>query len=350
MLSSSLASVVSTPAVNSFAPAGSALNQNVHRSYANAEGCGQSSASALRTLTNARHSRKCTPNMSYVVDIPNAIVLQRSSNQSKVTQIVHTMSTKNPIEAYQNMFGTMQRNYNPPTVSTEAALTDEFGFDLMVDTIGGESGESGERGGSKSGGVESGESGGSGTGERLVAAVGMYTLQAIPTAYNPPTSKPTRPGNWATVLNDYLGPSLTARQQEQVFMQTSKFVVIYDGYPKSTIHLLLIPRPSFFNCLWPKDVERSDLNKVQMLHRAAKELKRHIETSFFQVNGTAVVPSGTLINVGYHEKPSLQRMHIHLISNNFESPNMKTAKHRNSFMTDFFVGLDTFEARVEERL
>ena len=172
-----------------------------------------------------------------------------------------------------------------------------------------------------------------------------YALQSIPMAYNPPTGKPERNGNWAKVLEDYLQPNLTERQQAQIFMSTSRFIVLYDGYPKSTIHLLLIPRPSFFNCLWPKEVQRGDLRRVQLLHRAAKEIKQHVEQQFL-VNCS--VPNGTTVNVGYHEKPSLQRMHIHLISNNFESEHMKTAKHRKSFMTDFFVDVDKFERLVQD--
>jgi hypothetical protein len=129
------------------------------------------------------------------------------------------------------MFGTMLRNYTPPSVSaTAASLTDDFGFAIM----------SGDGGGGGGGG-----DGGDGGGERLVAKVGSYSLQAIPMTYDPPLGKPERVGNWSTVLNDYLGPRLTARQQKQVFMETSKFIVLYDGYPKSTVHLLLIPRPVF---------------------------------------------------------------------------------------------------------
>ena len=125
----------------------------------------------------------------------------------------------------------MLRNYTPPSVSaTAASLTDDFGFAIM----------SGDGGGGGGGG-----GGGDGGGERLVAKVGSYSLQAIPMTYDPPLGKPERVGNWSTVLNDYLGPRLTARQQKQVFMETSKFIVLYDGYPKSTVHLLLIPRPVF---------------------------------------------------------------------------------------------------------
>ena len=135
------------------------------------------------------------------------------------------------------MFGTMLRNYTPPSVSaTAASLTDDFGFAIM-------SGDGGGSGGGGGGG--GGGDGGDGGGERLVAKVGSYSLQAIPMTYDPPLGKPERVGNWSTVLNDYLGPRLTARQQKQVFMETSKFIVLYDGYPKSTVHLLLIPRPVF---------------------------------------------------------------------------------------------------------
>lgn len=41
--------------------------------------------------------------------------------------------------------------------------------------------------------------------------------------------------------------------------------------------------------------------------------------------------------IGYHAEPSMQQVHLHVISTDFNSPSLKTKKHWNSFNTDFFV-------------
>ena len=95
--------------------------------------------------------------------------------------------------------------------------------------------------------------------------------------------------------------------------------------------------------MWPKNITLDQLSKVRVLHKAAKELKQHIEKHFL-----TAVPEGISINVGYHHRPSLQRMHLHLISNDFDSEHMKTKKHRDSFQTDFFVKMERFEKLVRD--
>jgi aprataxin len=333
LLLNSKASIVSTPAVMKFMPGGTDLNKNVHRMYAVAHGCGKSSTQALsvETLNRHKHFKK---NESYVVDVPIQLIatgkLQRSSNRTTVTQIIHTMQTNNPLEAYTNMFGTMQRNYEspdytpPPSTSGSSSLSFSSSFTSNDPS----------RTSSSS----------------LIANSKCFTLKAIPRSYTPPEGKPVRSGNWSKVLNDYLSSTLTDRQASQIFMQTSRFVVLYDGYPKSTLHLLFIPRPVYLNKLYPDNCQAYDLRKLKLLHLAAKEIQQHMEQWWCGGGSGSVVPEGTGINVGYHEKPSLERMHIHLISNNFESVNMKTKKHRDSFQTDFFVDIDKFIGMVAERV
>ena len=330
LLESSRASIVSTPSVFKFGAGKDSLNTSVHNNY---NKCRKGRNVSLQQLTLKRH-KMCKTNHSYVVDIPSDVLFSNDNSMTKVTQIVHTMNTNNPMEAYTNMFGTMKRNYINPIVNTNMnSMTDEFGFDIGPPTTFTTTTTTASTATIKNH-------------EKLIANVGVYSLQAIPMTYNPPKSKPAHGGHWSNVLNDYLKPSINSRQKEQIFMETSKFIVIYDGFPKSTIHLLLIPRPSYFNCIWPKNCTKVHLPKIQVLHHAVREIKDHIEKHFFNDN---IVPKGTAINVGYHRQPSLQRMHIHLISNDFNSPNMKTKKHRDSFMTDFFVGIDTFEQMLKER-
>lgn len=41
--------------------------------------------------------------------------------------------------------------------------------------------------------------------------------------------------------------------------------------------------------------------------------------------------------IGYHAEPSMQQVHLHVISTDFNSPSLKTKKHWNSFNTAYFV-------------
>lgn len=41
--------------------------------------------------------------------------------------------------------------------------------------------------------------------------------------------------------------------------------------------------------------------------------------------------------IGYHAEPSMQQVHLHVISTDFHSPALKNKKHWNSFTTEFFI-------------
>lgn len=41
--------------------------------------------------------------------------------------------------------------------------------------------------------------------------------------------------------------------------------------------------------------------------------------------------------IGFHAEPSMQQLHLHVISTDFDSTFLKTKKHWNSFNTIFFI-------------
>ncbi|KAA0196924.1 hypothetical protein HAZT_HAZT007974 [Hyalella azteca] len=43
------------------------------------------------------------------------------------------------------------------------------------------------------------------------------------------------------------------------------------------------------------------------------------------------------LKFGYHAIPSMAQVHMHAISDDFDSPCLKTKKHWNSFTTDYFI-------------
>ena len=53
--------------------------------------------------------------------------------------------------------------------------------------------------------------------------------------------------------------------------------------------------------------------------------------------------------IGFHSVPSMDQLHLHLISCDFISECLKTKKHWISFTTDFFRPLDTVISSLEEQ-
>ncbi|GBO36936.1 Aprataxin, partial [Araneus ventricosus] len=41
--------------------------------------------------------------------------------------------------------------------------------------------------------------------------------------------------------------------------------------------------------------------------------------------------------IGYHAVPSMSHLHLHVISQDFDSPCLKTKTHWNSFTTEYFI-------------
>jgi len=46
--------------------------------------------------------------------------------------------------------------------------------------------------------------------------------------------------------------------------------------------------------------------------------------------------------LGFHALPSMSQLHMHVISEDFNSPSLKNKKHWNSFTSPFFVGTEEF--------
>ncbi|XP_075225996.1 aprataxin isoform X2 [Lycorma delicatula] len=100
-----------------------------------------------------------------------------------------------------------------------------------------------------------------------------------------------------------------------------KIVIIKDKYPKSEYHYLVLPKENISGI---RLLNSSHLSILKYMDTKAREfLREHYE--------------GLVFWLGYHAVPSLQRLHLHLISDDFKSTALKTAKHWNSFTTHFFL-------------
>ena len=53
-------------------------------------------------------------------------------------------------------------------------------------------------------------------------------------------------------------------------------------------------------------------------------------------------------NIGFHAIPSMTHLHLHIISDDFQSEPMKNKKHWNSFTNSFFIFVDDFVEQLEQ--
>ncbi|XP_055850518.1 aprataxin-like protein [Episyrphus balteatus] len=125
--------------------------------------------------------------------------------------------------------------------------------------------------------------------------------------------------NWATGLITTLNDPINH------VISTEIGVVIKDKYPKAKHHFLVLPKddiPSIFH------LKPSHLDLLYELHLLSINV---IEVTNCQRDD---------FKIGFHAQPSMQRLHLHVISKDFVSPCLKTKKHWNSFNTKLFVPFD----------
>lgn len=156
----------------------------------------------------------------------------------------------------------------------------------------------------------------------------------------------------------------------QVITHNENTVLIRDAFPKATLHLLLLPRDASKRDLHPHQAFDDPVFLAMIreevttsLKLAASELSRLIGP-FSQSNKARITamesddPPESLppgrdffkdLRVGIHAHPSMNHLHIHIISRDMHSGRLKHRKHYNSFNTDFFIPLDAYPLAEDDR-
>lgn len=156
----------------------------------------------------------------------------------------------------------------------------------------------------------------------------------IPVYQHP--GQPLQGGGWHGALIRYLDH--TPELRHFIFYETSEWMAIYDGYPKAKVHLLLIPKPEFLTINSVTELSHDKHNKqISRLHSAARCIATKLEKD----------TNGLRLRMGYHSLPSLRPLHIHIVSQDFDSPALKTKRHWNSFTTPFFLDLLQVETALQ---
>lgn len=147
---------------------------------------------------------------------------------------------------------------------------------------------------------------------------------------------------------------------DRVIYHNDKAVIIYDMFPKSSVHLLVLPI-SRKNLEHPfKFFEDSEMladMKVEV-ERAKRIVASELRRKYGQFSKSEkarieardsddppdVLPQGRdwikEVITGVHAAPSMDHVHIHVLSREMVSDRLKRNNHYNSFQTDFLVPLN----------
>ncbi|XP_066514783.1 aprataxin isoform X2 [Hoplias malabaricus] len=135
-------------------------------------------------------------------------------------------------------------------------------------------------------------------------------------------------GHWSQ------GLKVSMQDPKMQVYSDEKVVVIKDKYPKAQYHWLVLP--------W---VSISSLKALRSEHC---ELLKHMQKVGDRMIQQCPDAQKLHFRLGYHAIPSMSHIHLHVISQDFDSPALKNKKHWNSFTTDYFIDSQDVIAMLEQ--
>ncbi|XP_013146768.1 PREDICTED: aprataxin [Papilio polytes] len=109
------------------------------------------------------------------------------------------------------------------------------------------------------------------------------------------------------------------KDADLIYKDSDRIVVIRDKYPKAKIHFLVLPKENITS------IYKLTTKDVALLQEFGEILKM-----------IQIEHKNHHLNAGFHAVPSMQRLHMHIISKDMVSPCLKTKVHWNSFTTALF--------------
>ncbi|XP_053226753.1 aprataxin isoform X2 [Podarcis raffonei] len=131
------------------------------------------------------------------------------------------------------------------------------------------------------------------------------------------------------------GLKVSMQNPDMQVYKDEKAVVIKDKYPKARYHWLVLPWQSI-----------STLSKVTQEHL---KLLEHMHALGEKVIQQCPEKDSLRFRLGYHAIPSMSQLHLHVISQDFDSTCFKTKKHWNSFTTEYFIDSKDLIAMVKKK-
>lgn len=139
-----------------------------------------------------------------------------------------------------------------------------------------------------------------------------------------------KPVHWSMAL------SASMEDPEMVVHEDDLCVIIKDKYPKARHHYLVLPKAQISSL---RALDRTHLDLVKHLHQAGQEFVAKFTEKDHNLK----------FRFGFHAEPSMNRLHMHAISQDLDSPCLKNKKHWNSFTTDFFISSQTIIKMLREQ-
>uniref|UniRef100_A0A8C8RGE6 Aprataxin n=1 Tax=Pelusios castaneus TaxID=367368 RepID=A0A8C8RGE6_9SAUR len=124
-------------------------------------------------------------------------------------------------------------------------------------------------------------------------------------------------GHWSQ------GLKISMQDPKMQVYKDERVVVIKDKYPKARYHWLILPWDSISSL---KSVTKEHIELLEHMHAVGEKLVQQ-----------CLDKDSLKFRLGYHAIPSMSHVHLHVISQDFDSPCLKSKKHWNSFTTDYFL-------------
>ncbi|KAG5365489.1 Aprataxin-like protein [Yarrowia sp. C11] len=140
--------------------------------------------------------------------------------------------------------------------------------------------------------------------------------------------------SWKYALGQYI--EKPQKFPKDVFLDTPDFVVINDAFPKSHIHYLVLPKGVKPDTHPLKAFEDNELYEKTL--DMVEKVEKMVAVEFIRSKGYSKYVK---IQSGIHSVPSMNHVHVHVMTTDLSSPRLKNRTHFNSFKTDFFVPFRT---------
>ena len=149
---------------------------------------------------------------------------------------------------------------------------------------------------------------------------------------------PPAPAPWARGLVDV---AADPAGKDGVLWFDETLVVLTDKYPKARTHVLVLARDTTL-ATGPSALRARHAELVERMATAGRKIAAEKAA---EANGGEPIA----LRAGFHAKPSMPTLHMHLVSSDLRGSGMKTRRHWNSFATDFFKEADDVVTALRAR-
>ncbi|KAH7340220.1 HIT-like domain-containing protein [Rhizoctonia solani] len=151
--------------------------------------------------------------------------------------------------------------------------------------------------------------------------------------------------SYRSALRNYVLSNPGDLGSDLLLSESEHCITIFDKYPKAMFHFLILPKFSVTITAsattnlstflrWDKQVA---LECLQHMKRDAETAKSMVEDEMMKQHGFKWD-----VLIGFHAVPSMDHVHLHVLSSDLCSPTLKKKHHYNSFRPDlgFFLHLE----------